>query len=179
MKTKRYYLLLLILSLALKSSAQNEVGNDGDILIYLLLIVLALVILFFVLRKTGNRKRPLIKREKVKIELEKDRLYRPDNIKLTVINTGNIDIDLDRPLLVFDNFWLKRKFKLKGAESRTFYPLYMAKGYTHTLNIDLNHFYSYDKKLKNYPKIKLAIFNVKGKPLGSKAVYLRKTLIKF
>ena len=98
---------------------------------------------------------------------------------MKVKNAGNSDIDLGQPLLVFDNFWLKRKFKLKGMENRTFYPLYLEKGKTHTLQIDLTRFYSHDKKLKKFPKAKISVFNVKGKRLKSKSIYLRKTLIKF
>ncbi len=176
---KKYFLFLIILGSTLKLSAQNVVGPDGDKLIWLLLFVLAAIVAFVVIRKKGDKKRPLFAREKVKIELDKDRLYYPDYLTLNVKNTGNIDIDLDRPLLVFDNFWLKRKFKLSGTNNRVFYPLYMVKNYNHTLNIDLNHFYSYDKKLKRYPKVKITIFNIKGKRLGSSSIYLRKTLIKF
>jgi hypothetical protein len=98
---------------------------------------------------------------------------------MKVKNIGNTDIDLDKPLLILDNFWLKRKFRLKGMENRTFYPLFLEKGKTHTLNIDLNRFYMHDKKLKKYPKIVLVLSDVKGKRLGSKSVYLRKTLVKF
>lgn len=176
---KKYSLLFLSIGSTLKLSAQNEVGPDGDKLIWLLLIVLAAIVVFFVFRKKGDKKQPFFIREKIKIEIGKDRMYFPDNIILTIKNTGNSDIDLDRPLMVFDNFWLKRKFRLKGTESRIFYPLYMVKGYTHTLNIDLNPFYSYDRKLKRYPKVKFSVFNVKGKRLGSNSIYLRKTLIKF
>lgn len=176
---KKYFLLFITLILTLKLSAQNEVRPDGDKIVWVLLILLAVIILWVVLRKKGNKKQPLFVRQKIKTELEKDRLYYPDSIKLTVKNIGNVDIDLDRPLLIFDNFWLKRKFRLKGMENRTFYPLYLVKNYTHTLNIDLNHFYSYDRKLKRYPKVKVTLFNVKGRRLGSNSVYLRKTLIKF
>jgi hypothetical protein len=176
---KKYFLLIVILVSTLKLSAQNEVGPDGGKLLWLLGILLFLVIVFFVLRKKGDKKRVLFAREKVKIELEKDRLYYPDYLTMNVKNTGNTDIDLDRPLLVFDNFWLKRKFRLSGTNNRVFYPLYMSKGYNHTLHIDLNHFYSYDKKLKRYPKVKITISNVKGKRLGSSSIFLRKTLIKF
>ncbi|HPE75585.1 MAG TPA: hypothetical protein P5210_04215 [Draconibacterium sp.] len=176
---KKYFLLFIILGSTLKLSAQNEVGPDGGKLLWLLLIVLAAVLVFFVLMRKGNKKRPLFAREKIKIELDKDRRYFPDNLTLNVKNAGNTEVDLDRPLLVFDNFWLKRKFRLSGTNNRVFYPLYMSKGYNHTLNIDLNHFYSYDKKLKRYPKVKITIFNVKGKRLGSSSIYLRKTLIKF
>jgi hypothetical protein len=178
-RVRRYLLLFITLLSTLKLYAQNEVGPDGSKLVWVMLILAAIIISYFVFRKKGNKKRPLFALQRVKIELEKDRLYYPDNLILNVKNIGNTDIDLDRPLLVFDNFWLKRKFRLKGTENRTFYPLYMVKGYNHTLNIDLNHFYSYDKKLKSYPKIKITIFNVKGRRLGSNSIFLRKTLVKF
>lgn len=176
---KKYFLLFFIFGLTLNLSARNEVGTDGQKLVWVLMIFFASIIFFVIFRKKGNKKQPLFAREKVKIELEKNRLYYPDTIKLTVKNIGNTDIDLDRPLMVFDSFWLKRKFRLKGTDNRIFYPLYMVKGYTHTLNIDINHFYSYDRKLKRYPKVKVSIFNVKGRRLGSSSIYLRKTLIKF
>lgn len=169
----------MLLISALNLSAQNEVKPDGDKLIWVLLILAVTIILVGVFRKTGKGKQPLFIVQRIKIELEKNRLYYPDYITLTVKNIGNTDIDLDRPLLTFDNFWLKRKFRLKGIENRSLYPLYFVKGNTHTLNIDLNHFYSYDRKLKRYPKVKITLFNVKGKRLGSNSVYLRKTLVKF
>lgn len=179
MFVKKYFLFFLALISTQTLSAQNEVKPDGEKLIWLILIIVAGIAVWIGFRKKGAKKRPFFTREKVSIELEKDRLYFPDNIKMVVKNSGNTDIDLERPLLVFDNFWLKRKFRLKGIDSRMIYPLYLDEGKIHTLNIDLNHFYSYDKKLKNYPKIKITISNVKGKKLGSSSIYLRKTLIKF
>lgn len=179
LKQKKYFFLFTLLISTLTLSARNEIGPEGSKIAWILIILLVAIVLWIVFRKNGNKKQPFLVRQKVKIELEKDRLYFPDELKLTVKNTGNVDIDLDRPLLIFDNFWLKRKFRLKGAESRIFYPLYMVKNYTHTLHIDLNHFYSYDRKLKRYSKVKIILFNVKGKQLGSNSVYLRKTLVKY
>lgn len=179
MFVKKYLLFIITFISTLKLSAQNEIGPEGHKIVWLLLILVAVIIVYVVFSKRGKGKQPLISRQRIKIELQKDRLYYPDNIKLSVKNTGNTDIDLDRPMLVFDNFWLKRKFRLKGMENRTFYPLYFVKGNTHTLNIDLNHFYLYDRKLKRYPKVKVTLFNVKGRLLGSNSVYLRKTLVKF
>jgi hypothetical protein len=163
--------------------AQNEIGPEGGKLIWVLIVLMAIVFFFFIFwkkdKKTAKDKKPLFQNRKVKVELEKDSLYYPDSLKLKVTNSGNTDIDLDKPLLILDNFWLKRKFKLKGMENRTFYPLYLEKGKTHSLQIDLNRFYSHDKSLKKFPKAKVSIFDVKGKRLGSKSVYLRKTLFKF
>jgi hypothetical protein len=176
---KTYIFLLVSLFTTNKVMAQNEVGPDGDKLLWILLIlVLAVLALFFSLKKKRKGK-PLFTRERVKVGLEKDRIYFPDYLKLSVKNTGNVDVDLERPLLIFDRFWMKRKFKLKGIDNRSLYPLYLEKGKTHTLNIDLNHFYSYDKKLKRYSKIKLVVSNVQNKKLGVKSVYTRKTLIKY
>ena len=106
-------------------------------------------------------------------------MYYPDKLELTIKNTGNTYVDLDRPMLVFDNFWLKRKFRLSGAGKRLFYPLYLEKGQKHTLEIDINRFYRHDKRLKKFPKTKIIAYDIKGKRLGSKSVYLRKTLFKY
>jgi hypothetical protein len=118
-------------------------------------------------------------KQKVRVEIGKSRLYYPEFIALTLTNTGSSDIDIDRPLLVFDNWWLKRKFRISGVEGRSVYPLYLEKGKSHSLNIDLSPFYGYDRKLKGYAKINIIIYNVKGKYLGKHSVFLRKTFFKF
>ncbi len=180
---KRFVLLGLFLVFYHSVFAQNEIGPEGQNLIWLLLIVLGTGIIFFIFSREKWRKssikKSLFQRKKVKIKLEKDRLYYPDNLKLTIKNSGNADIDLDRPLMVFDNFWLKRKFRLNGMENRLFYPLYLEKGKVHTLDIDLYRFYGHDKSLKKFPKLKITISEVNGKRLGSRTIFLRKTLLKF
>lgn len=180
---KRLILLLVLLISTQAICAQDEIGPEGGKLIWFLLIPLIVGILFLAFRKKESKKtkvkKPFFLKRSIKIELEKDSLYYPDNLKLTVINNGNSDIDLDKPLLILDNFWLKRKFKLKGMGNRTYYPLYLEKGKSHSLQIDLKRFYTHDKKLKKFPKAKVSIFDIKGKRLGSKSVYLRKTLVKF
>lgn len=182
-EVRKIVLLFALLANSLALYAQNEVGPEGDkLLIFILALVIILVLFFLLLKKKSGSKKnnqPLIKKRKIKIELGKDALYYPDNLELIVRNTGNTDLDLDKPLLILDNFWLKRKFRLKGMDNRTFYPLYLEKGKTHQLKIDLNRFYSHDKSLKKFPKAKITVFDVKGKRLGSKSVYLRKTLFKF
>lgn len=164
--------------------AQTEIGPEGHKLFWVVLVLLAFLAGFLLSKKrffslSKIPLRSLFSNEKVSIQLEKDALYYPDHLKLTVKNTGNADVDLDQPLLVFDSFWLKRKFKIKGMENRTFYPLYLERGKTHHLDIDIYRFYRHDKRLKRYPKVKVYIRNVKGQKLGSRSVFLRKTLIKF
>lgn len=180
--------LVIVISLLFSNFlfARNEVGPDGDKLIWLVLGLLALVlVLIFSLRKSkgkgtaSNKRQPLFPIRRVRVELNKDRLYYPDKLQLIVKNTGNTYIDLDRPLLVFDKFWLQRKFRLNGSGNRIFYPLYLEKGQEHTLEIDINRFYHHDKTLKRFPKTKIIINDVRGKRLGSNSVYLRKTLFRF
>lgn len=118
-------------------------------------------------------------KQKVRVEIGKSRLYYPEFIALTITNTGKEDVDIDRPMLVFDNWWLKRKFRISGVEGRSVYPLYLEKAKSHTLNIDLSPFYGYDRKLKGYPKINIIIYNIQGKYLGKHSVFLRKTFFKF
>ncbi len=179
---KRGVLFFVFLSRSLLLLASNEVAPEGNKLIGFLLALLIVIVLLFSIKKRGGKTkkgRLFQQGNKIKIELEKDRLYYPDSLKLKVTNRGKSDIDLDKPLLVFDNFWLKRKFKIKGIGKYSFYPLYLEKGATHTLEIDITRFYLHDKKLKKYPKIKVKLFDVNGKHLGSKSVYIRKTLIRF
>ena len=173
---KKIILLFTLLVSYLGLYAQGEIGPEGD---KLLIFIVVIALLGKKKRKGKKIKGPFIKKRKLKIELGKDALYYPDTLELMVRNHGNTDLDLDKPLLVFDNFWLKRKFRIKGMDNHTFYPLYLEQGKTHQLQIDLNRFYSHDKSLKKYPKAKITVFDVKGKRLGSKSVYLRKTLFKF
>ena len=164
--------------------SQNEVGPDGDKLLGILIAVALLGIVFLLLKraekkKTSKSRGTFFQFKRVQIEIKKDRVFYPDTLTLSVRNTGNTDIDLDNPLLILDNFWLKRKFKIKGMQNHILYPLYLESGKIHTLEIDINRFYRHDKSLKKFPKAKIVISDVKGKRLGSKSVFLRKTLFKF
>jgi len=164
--------------------AQNEIGPEGNKLIWTLLFVAVLIVAFVINvrlspKSATKSSKKLFSVKRIRVKLEKDARYYPDHLILKVKNTGNTDLDLDQPLLVFDNFWLKRKFKLKGMASRTFYPLYLESGKAHSLDIDLTRFYGHDKRLKKFPKAKVLIRDVKGRKLGSSSVFLRKTLFKF
>lgn len=162
--------------------AQKEIGPEGHKLLWLIALLVpfvgvAVVSLFKEAKK--SRGGIFVKKEKIELSLVKERLHYPDTVTLILHNTGNSDVDIDRPLLVFDNFWMKRKFRVKGMQNARIYPLYLAKGEMHSLKIDLNGFYQHDKTLKKYPKAKVIVYNVQGKRLGSRSVFLRNTLFKF
>lgn len=181
---KKVYLSVSLLLCSQLIWAQNEIGPEGHKLWWgLLFVVFLLAIFLFSGKKVGGKKASSsgfsFGNKRVKLTLEKSSLYYPDELKLTVKNTGNSAIDLEKPLLVFDNFWLKRKFKIKGQDNYSFYPLFLEKGKTHTLQISIDRFYQHDKRLRKYPKLKLVISDVNGKKLGSTSVFIRKTFFKF
>lgn len=182
-RMKKSLMLVVFLFFSQIGLAQNEVGPEGGKLFVVLAaaILLALVMFLFINAKNifNALQVALFSAEKIKIEIKKDRKYYPDILELIVKNTGRGDVDISQPVLVFDNFWFKRKFKLKGTNNYHFYPLILEKGNTHALKIDLNRFYRHDNRLKKYPKARIIITERKGKRLGTKSVFLRKTLVKF
>ncbi len=168
----------------LTASAVNVKGPDGYAVgVVLLLLIMPVAIYFFAnwLRnrgKTSSGKQKTVKRKKYTISLEKNKLYYPDYLILKVTNSGNCDVDLDRPLLCFSNFWRKRNFRLKGTNHYHFYPLLLEPGKTHDLTVDLGPFYRHDKRLKHFPRITLSVNEVNSTRVVSQSVMLRKTLLR-
>lgn len=180
---KQLVMITFFLTFTLTVGAQNEIGPEGHKLLWFLIAMVVMVVgLLLSLKprkKIQDARRFLFRKRKISIQLIKDRLYYPDNLELSVQNTGNTAVDIDRPLLVFSNIWLKRKFRIRGTNNASIYPLYLDKGQSHTLNIDLNRFYGHDKSLKKLPKAKVIVSEVNGRKLGSSHVFLRKTLFNF
>jgi len=180
---KRLIFLFFIIALALPAWAQNEIGPEGHKLLWVAVIlsIAVLFVVFFISPFKLKRKINWTKfsKKKVSVELKKDMLYYPDELTLTVKNEGQKAVDIEQPMLVFSSIWVKRKFRIKGTNNASFYPLYLDKEQSHTLTIDLNRFYSHSKSLKRLQKAKVVVFEVDGRKLGSKSVYLRKTLFKF
>lgn len=170
-------------NLILLNESTPFIGPEVWKLIYLLLIILVGLALFIFPQKRkkikSTDKQPLFKFKRIEFTIVKEPKYNPDNLILILKNRGNFDVDIDRPLLIFDNFWFKKKFKLKGSGGYEFYPLVLEKGKTHTHTVNLAKFYTLYDKLTNYPKVKICIYELNGKFLTSRSVYLRKILIPF
>jgi hypothetical protein len=177
---KQVLMILFFLAFSFPVLAQSEIGPEGHKLIWFALVLVVAGIVTFFFANSGKSKPgfkiPFFNKPKVNVELAKDRMYYPDYIELTVTNTGKTDVDIGTPLLVFSGMWYSRKFKLKGTNNNHYYPLYLTKGQTHSLDIDLHRFYGFDKTLKRLPRVKVVVSDVNGKKLGSRKVLLRKTL---
>ncbi len=183
-RMKLFFRMTLLLLVPLTASAVNVKGPDGYAVAGILLtLAIPTGIYFFVnwLRnrgKTPTGKQKRYNRKKYTVVLEKNRLYYPDYLILKVTNSGNADLDLDRPLLTFSNIWLKRNFRLKGTNSYHFYPLLLEPGKTHELTIDLTPFYRHDKRLKGFPRVTVTVNEVGSTRGVSQSVMLRKTLLR-
>jgi len=182
---KRFLLINILLTAHLQAFAVNVKGPDTIAILGILLIVVISAALFYLLflkkrnsnqESTRKRGSSFFHRRGMTLSLEKNRLYYPDYLTMTVTNTRSSDLDIDNPLLIFSNFWIKRKFRLKGTGNHVFYPLLLEAGKKHDLTIDLNHFYRHDKRLKRYPKVTICIRDVSGRFSVSKSMMLRKTL---
>ncbi len=180
LRMKQVLIVLFLMIFSVSAMAQNEVGPEGHKLIWFaLVLVVAGIVAFFWVNSGKSKpgfKIPFFNKPKVNVELTKDRMYYPDFLELTVTNTGKTDVDIGTPLLVFSGMWYSRKFKLKGTNNNHYYPLYLMQGQNHTLNIDLNRFYGFDRTLKKLPRVRVVVSEVSGKKLGSRKVLLRKTL---
>lgn len=177
---KLFFTLLLIIPLGVL--AQNEVAPEGDKLLWFVLILVAIPIVYYFINKLvqkpgGQRGRPVsVSWRKLKIDLLKDRTYRPNVLTLRITNQGRKDIDLEAPVLCFRKVWSKRKFKLKGINRYEIYPLYLEAGKTHELRIDLSVFHSHDRNLKRFYWAKVRVLDTKGKKYSSSYITLRKSL---
>lgn len=171
-----------LILLDITQSAVEVKGPDGYVFFVAMLVLLIVPVLFFLikfLRRDKQAVGSLFKgRRRISLTLHKDRKYYPDFIQVKVKNTGKRDIDMAQPLLVFRNFWTKRKFRLKGTSRYSFYPLLLEPGREHDLTIDLQQFYRHDRRLKRYPRITVVISDVSGKSFPSQSIMLRKTLFR-
>ncbi len=165
----------------LQVTGVNVKGPDGYAFLGILITLLLPLVIYLIVRLIGKRSRKtgnrfFLRKHTLALTLDKNKLYHPESLRMAVRNTGNTDVDIDRPMLVFSWYLLQRKFKLKGTEGYHFYPLLLEPGKVHELSIDLGHFYRYDPHLKKFPKITIAVNSIDGSCSVKKSVRIRKTL---
>ena len=179
---KLFFSVALIIPLGVY--AQSEVKPEGYKLFWFILFLIVIPLVYYLLNKVLSKSKSSnsssligsLPRRKLKVELLKDRKYRPNVLTLRVSNNSEKPIDLDPPILQFRKIWTKRKFKLKGINRYEIYPLYLEAGKIHELRIDLSVFYNHNRKLKRFNWAKIRVIDSKGKKYPSSNIILRKSL---
>ena len=109
--------------------------------------------------------------------LEKDKLYRPHVLTMTICNIGKHEADLNAPIIEFRKIWTTRKFKVNGIRGQQVYPLLLYPGITHELEIETNTFYQYDREIKSYYWARIFVSDIEGHRWKSNKVKLRQSLV--
>jgi len=110
---------------------------------------------------------------KVQIELLRDKKNNASLISLIIRNTGNREVDLDAPVLVFKRWALKRKFRIVSVDYSVIYPIFIDRGKTSVVNIDLEQFYGYAPELRRANKLGVEMKEVNGRKFKSRAIRLK------
>jgi len=164
-------------------------GNETDPEKLQLLRIIAILTAFLVLivgweawkvwknRKNSGGLFRFLKKVKLNVVLNKDRLFRPQILTLTIRNTGKYEADLNAPVLEFRKIWSKRKFKLNGIKGQQVYPLFLQPGITHQLVIETSTFHQYDRSIKSFYWARIYISDIEGRKWKSNNVKLRKSLV--
>ena len=164
-------------------------GNETDPeklelqrIIAILLLILGLLIGWEVWKFYQKEKSPdsffkFLNKVKLEITLEKDRLFRPNVLTMTISNIGKHEADLNAPVIEFRKIWSTRKFKLNGIKGQQVYPLFLSPGMTHELEIETVTFHQYDREIKSFYWARIYISDIEGHKWKSNKVKLRKSLV--
>lgn len=121
--------------------------------------------------------RQLIKRVSLDVTLEKDKIFRPRVLTMTIRNVGKRDADINAPVIEFRKIWTKRKFKVNGANRRQIYPLSLYVGNAHQLEIETASFHQYDRSIRKFYWARILVSDNQGRQWKSNKVKLRKSLV--
>lgn len=168
----------------LLSLSQFASGVEKETLIWIIivLIILLLAVFGFEIQRFLRKKKSkgffsFFRNVKLDVVLEKDRLFRPQVLTMTIRNIGKNKADIDAPVLEFRKIWTKRKFKLNGISGNQIYPMYIGAGKTHQLSIETSTFHQYDREIKSYYWARIYVSDVEGRKWKSNSVKLRKSLV--
>ena len=164
-------------------------GNETDPeklqllqIIAVLLIILGLFIArdiwrFFQQKENRSRFFWFLNKVKLEVTLDKDRLFRPHVLTMTIRNIGKHEADLNAPVIEFRKIWTKRKFKVNGIKGQQVYPILLYPGMTHELEIETVTFHQYDRSIKSFYWARIYVSDIEGHKWKSNKVKLRKSLV--
>jgi hypothetical protein len=159
----------------------QEVSSNVPFLV-LILFILMLPLVFVILKKRirGNKvsgkKRSVKERltpTKVKVDFVGERKFRPRNLKLSVENTGSIEVDLNAPVIIFKRWRSVRKFRIKPSGTTDVYPTWLEPGNKYVLNINLEDFYQSEPELRRACRVRIEITDINDKKFKSDFIRLR------
>lgn len=162
-------------------------GIDPEKLLLIRIIAVLSVLLILIIgweawkyfQKKGNFGRffRFLKKVKIDVHLDKDRLFRPHVLTITIRNIGKHEADLDAPVLEFRKIWTTRKFKLNGIKGQQVFPLFLNPGITHQMRIETATFHLYDREIKSFYWARILVSDIDGRRWKSNRVKLRKSLV--
>lgn len=153
------------------------IGPQGDKLIWVFIIIALIAVVAFLWSK--NREISLqYFSTKIKIRLEKNKVYHPDTIHIFIENQTSKSIDVENPVIRFKHGRKIKAFKIKAVNTRNIYPLYLENGKTHHLPVSLEPFYSYDSSLKKFSKLRIEFIYNKTQSQKSSYILLKPILFK-
>lgn len=178
---KTYFLLFLFNPFLSFRQFLSEVEKETLLWIIILLSILLLAGLGYEVRKIINsRKRGFFRffrNVQLDIVLQKDRIFRPQVLTMTIRNIGKNEADIDAPVLEYRKIWSTRRFKLNGVNGNQIYPMYIGPGKRHQLSIETSTFHQYDREIKSYYWARILVTDVEGRKWKSNKVKLRKSLV--
>ena len=179
----RYFNLFLFDPLALFSGNETDPEKLQLIRIIAVLLTILIVIIgweawnFSLKIKNSGGFFRFLKKVKLEVVLEKDRLFRPQVLTITITNTGKYEADLDAPILEFRKIWTKRKFKLNGIKGQQVFPLFLNPGITHQIRVETVTFHQYDREIKSFYWARIYVSDIDGRKWKSNRVKLCKSLV--
>lgn len=155
----------------------ETVGPEGSNVFWLLLfLALGGIAIFFIL---GKKKfiLPTFSGQ-VKVSIGKNKIYHPTIIHLKVENRSKNAITIENPIIRFKRIKRSVAYKIKAVNSSKIYPLYLEAGQTHKLPVALEPFYSYNRKLKRYSRLRIEFTFDKKNEKRSRFLLLKPTLFR-
>ena len=179
---KVFFLLLISSPLLFLSEFSSGVDKETLILFIIFLSTLLIVVLGYeLIRFLRNRNSEFLsiffRKVQLKVSVEKDRLFYPKVLTMTIRNTGNRPVDISAPVLEYRKIWSKRRFKLNGVSGQQIYPLLLDPGKVHRLPIETVTFHQYDSEIKSYYWARIYVSDVEGRKWKSNDVKLRKSFV--
>jgi hypothetical protein len=151
------------------------------VIIFVLTLLIVAMVGFEIVRFARNEGKgsPLnpFRRVKLFVFLDKDRMFYPQMLTLTIKNRGKRGVQIEAPVLEFRKVWSKRRFKLNGTNKNVLYPTYVDGLEKHQLFIETERFYHYDREIRSYYWVRVYVSDVEGRKWKSNDVKLRKSLV--